>query len=288
MPVADRLARERQALAGVDRLLAVQRQVVLPALDDRRREQTRARQAALDRPLRRLRDHHGRRLGGLSGQLRLDRLGRGIELAGEFRPVDADDDERAGPALDDFADGLAAPPKRGLPLLEDLGRQDLDVDARQLLRQRSPPATAPTRRRIVGVVDAVLILVEVGVLEVGEKLVDVSPERGRLLAAQEHPKQLHRQLPVVLAGEALGLLPRDDPPLEHPAALQELHVELPVLLALRRRPRQRLPKLLELGVPARVLRRGHALFLAISSPPSRSTSGAKSMVMPIARKNRQM
>ena len=122
---------------------------------DRRREQTRTRQAALDRPLRRLGDHDGRRVGGLSGQLRLDRLGRGVELAGEFRPVDADDDERAGPALDDFADGLAAPPKRGLPLLEDLGRQDLDVDARQLLRQRSPPATAPTRRRIVGVVDGV-------------------------------------------------------------------------------------------------------------------------------------
>ena len=98
---ADRRARELEAVTRVDLLLAVQRLVVLPAVDDGFGEQTGTGEAAVDRPVRRLRDQHRRHV----GVRRRVRLGR--ELADEFRPHDDDDDERGGLVLDDLA-GLRA------------------------------------------------------------------------------------------------------------------------------------------------------------------------------------
>ena len=63
VPAADRRARELEAVTRVDLLLPIQRQVVLPAIDDGLGEQAGPGEAALDRPLGRIGDQHRRFVG---------------------------------------------------------------------------------------------------------------------------------------------------------------------------------------------------------------------------------
>lgn len=91
MLAADRRACELEAAAGVDAQLTIQREVVLPAIDDRLGEQPGTRDAALDRPLGRLRDDHRRRVLLILLVLRAAEPG-----PDELRSHEPDHDERRG------------------------------------------------------------------------------------------------------------------------------------------------------------------------------------------------
>ena len=110
------------------------------------------------------------------------------------------------------------------------------------------------------------------------KLLAHQPKRhDRRLRAQHHAQQLHRQLRLVSALEALGFLPGDDPSLEQPAALQKLHVERPVLLAIRGRLLERRTdaEQFRLHTPqflAQMLDFGHASVLRFGALASRAFS----------------
>src|SRR5262249_55230883 len=95
VPAAHRRAGEIDAVTPVDIFEAIERQMVLPALDDRVGEHAGTGEPFWDRQLRRLADEH---------------LGRRVPLAlltKELRADDSRDDERGRPSLEYFADFLA-------------------------------------------------------------------------------------------------------------------------------------------------------------------------------------
>jgi len=141
VPAADRRAREFEAVAGVDLLLPVERQVVLPAVDDGPGEQTGPSQAALDRPLRRL-GGQDRRFVRICRRMR-----RGDTLSDKFRPHDPDEDERCGTMLDDLTNLLADPLEGVEAFALDLRRQHFDLDPRQHRRDR-PTSRGPPPGRL--------------------------------------------------------------------------------------------------------------------------------------------
>lgn len=98
--------------------------MILPPLHDRVGEHARSGKATRDRQLKRLRDEH------LRQRVALPTLGH------ELRPDNTRDNERRRPALDDLAHFFADALERIEPLLLYFGREDLDRDARQMLRQR--------------------------------------------------------------------------------------------------------------------------------------------------------
>jgi hypothetical protein len=126
VPAAHRRARQLDAVASVDLFEPVQRQVVLPATDDGVREKPGTGQSPLDRQLRRRRAHD---------------LGLGVALAilaHELGSADADHDHRRRAPLDGLAHLLADGLVGVTPVAFHFGRNDLDVDAGKIRRQRLP------------------------------------------------------------------------------------------------------------------------------------------------------
>ncbi len=197
MPPAERGAGQREPVARVDPLKAVQRLVVLPAAHDGVGEHARAGPAAQDGQVRRVADQH------------LDRpLARGV-LGDELRPDHAHDDARRPPALEhlghlfpDAAEVLEA-------LLLHLVRDQLDVDPGKMRGQRLAAARLPALMRP----DALLL----------DEL------RGAVLREQCF-EQGQRELAVVITRDALGLLP-EQALLELLVVFPKLLVEGLVLIA---------------------------------------------------------
>jgi hypothetical protein len=121
VPAAHRRPRQLEALARIDLLEPVERQVILPAPDDGVGDQARPRQAACD---------------GQLGHRRDGDLGLGAALAifaHELGTAHAHDDERAWAALDGLADVFADALEGVETLALHVVGQDLDFDARQSL-----------------------------------------------------------------------------------------------------------------------------------------------------------
>jgi hypothetical protein len=213
VPAADRRAGDVEAVAGIDAFQSVERQRVLPALDDGDGEHPGAGQAALNRALWRLRDLHRRLVDSLLA----------LVLADKLRPHDPHHDQRRGPALEHLADLLADPLVRVQPLALDLGRHYLDLDPRQVLGQRptgrAPPLMLSHRRALWR--------------RFGQRCCAGRRRRipGRRWATEEHVEHVEGELRC-LALEALRLLAYDDTALEERAPLESLEIELSVMLAL--------------------------------------------------------
>lgn len=120
MPTTDGRPGQLQPLAGVDTFEAIERQVILPTLHDGVGEHAGPGKATLDGQLQRLTDND---LGAVARR----------QLAHELRPHSTDDDHRTGPPLDDFADLLSDALEGVEALLLHLERDDLYLDARQVL-----------------------------------------------------------------------------------------------------------------------------------------------------------
>jgi hypothetical protein len=144
----------------------VERQVVLPAPHDGLGEEPGSGEAARDRQLRRL---------GLQ-DLRFG--GAGMILRDELRLVHADHDDRRPAVLDGLADILSDAPERVEPAPLNFGREDLQVDAREILRQWLAPG------RLLAGVRADLFDDRRGVV------------RRAGVVAEQQPEQRHRQLRV--------------------------------------------------------------------------------------------
>jgi len=231
VPAAEGRAGQLDALPAVDPLEPVQRQVIRPAAHDRVGQQPRAGKAALDREL----GHFGD----------LDR-GPGqafAVLADEFGPHDPQVHQRGLSSLERVADLFADALEGVEALAVDLVGDDLDHDLRQMLRQRLAAGGLRARR--------------LGGLR-GWRC------RGPLFRGvfplEQCPQDREGELGVV-AGEPLGLLPRQESPLEALAQLEQLQVELAIALALGG---ELLVLLLELAVARReepdVFAKGGGLF----------------------------
>jgi hypothetical protein len=124
VPATHRGSGELDAVACINILASVHREVILPALDDRIGEHAGTCEPFLNRLLEWLADKYVRRCVSVT------------VLANELRPDDPSYDERRRAPLHDLADLLADTLERFEPLTLDLGRQDFDLDARKMLGER--------------------------------------------------------------------------------------------------------------------------------------------------------
>jgi hypothetical protein len=156
VPATDRRPGQREAIPGIDAREPVQRLVVLPPAHDGVGQHPRARPAPENGQVGRIADQH------------VDRsLARRV-LGDELRPDQPDDDARRPAALEHLAHLFPDAPEVFEPALLDLMRDQLDVDAGEVLGQR----LAATRLRPLVAADGPRLLGLLGRPVLGEESFD--------------------------------------------------------------------------------------------------------------------